>query len=201
MTDSGRHGHESSEVALSAALDTLGRGATACDARVVRGFDSLYDDHFAFVWRSLRCLGVAPDSLDDCAQEVFLVVHRRLCEFEGRSSVKTWLFGIVVGIARNHRRGRRRRECLDPVSDDLQHLAPGPDEVLEANRALLFVERCLGRLDDDKREVFVLAEIEGMTAPEIAEVFSMPVNTVYSRLRAARAQFDATVTRLEASER
>jgi RNA polymerase sigma-70 factor (ECF subfamily) len=189
---------------LSAALEERGAEAVGCDEDVrapVMDFDSLYDAYFDFVWRSLRCLGVSPDSLDDGAQEVFLVVHRRLAEFEGRSSVKTWLFGIVVGVARNHRRRLRRKGGLEPVRDDLRQMGPGPEEALELHRALSHVERCLADLDDDKREVFVLAEIEGMTAPEIAEVVGAPVNTIYSRLRAARAQFDAAVTRLEASER
>src|SRR5882724_509457 len=70
----------------------------------VPGFSAIYDAYFDFVWRSLRRLGVPEATLDDAAQDVFVVVHRRLPEFEARSTVKTWLFGIVLRVVATHRR-------------------------------------------------------------------------------------------------
>jgi len=71
-------------------------------------FAQIYEEYFAFVWRSLRALGVSRSALDDATQDVFVVVHRRLSDFEGRSSLKTWLFGIACRVAANHRRSRER---------------------------------------------------------------------------------------------
>jgi RNA polymerase sigma-70 factor, ECF subfamily len=168
-------------------------------------FDDVYDEHAEFVWCSLRRLGVAPASVDDALQDVFVVVHRRLREFEGRSSLRTWLFGIVLGIARNYRRSARRRAPEGALAAEATDDLPSPDargpegraEDAEAVRALYSL---LDQLDEDKREVFVLADIEEMTAPEIAAALSLNVNTVYARIRAARLAFEQAVARYRAKE-
>jgi len=174
--------------------------AAAPRARVM-DFTAVYDEHFAFVWRSLRRLGVPERALDDGAQDVFIVVHRRLAEFEGRSSLKSWLFGIARRVAHDHRRriGRKERtEELHESTADPRGATPAADaERAEAVRAL---HEILASLDDDKREVFVLAELEQMTAPEIADAIGANLNTVYSRLRAARLAFDAAVQRRRARQ-
>lgn len=164
---------------------------------VAPSFEALYEAHFPFVWRSLRHLGVPEAALDDAAQDVFVVVHRRLADFEGRSTVRTWLFGIVLRIAKDHRRARGRRgphEALDP---GLADPAPDPAEQARSREAVSRLEQVLLGLDADKRTVFVLAEVEGMTGKEIALALEIPENTVYSRLRAARRQFDEAVASLE----
>jgi RNA polymerase sigma-70 factor (ECF subfamily) len=166
-------------------------------------FAAVYDAHFSYVWRSARRLGVHPDSIDDVVQDVFVVVHRRLADFEGRSSLKTWMFGIVLRVVRDHRRSiRRKRLGADARSDSELDMLPDanatPFERLEQVEAARLVDTLLDRLDDEKREVFVLAELEGMTVPEIAEITSANVNTVYSRLRAARKEFEAAVQRMKA---
>jgi len=161
-------------------------------------FDDIYDRHFDFVWRSLRHLGVAQSALDDLAQEVFLVVHRRLAEFEHRSTLKTWLFGIALGTARNHRRGMRRKGPPEALAESIASTAAGPLEHLVAHEALELVQQVLDTLKEDKREVFVMAELEQLSAPEIGEVLSIPLNTVYSRLRAARQEFEREIQRLGA---
>jgi RNA polymerase sigma-70 factor, ECF subfamily len=158
-------------------------------------FDAVYDQHADFVWRSLRRLGVLEPSLDDALQDVFLVVHRRLHEFEPRSPLKAWLFAIVCRVARDHRRLIRRKGGLDELPAGLPDRAPGPAEQLEKLEALRLVDAVLEELDDDKREVFILVEIEELSAPEIAEALDLNLNTVYSRLRAARREFERALAR------
>ena len=156
-------------------------------------FREIYEAHFDFVWRSLRRLGVDSAQLEDVAQEVFVVVHRRLGEFEGRSSLKTWIYGIASRVAHTARRSaaRRRTEPLGAVECG----GPGPHRATEAAQAARLVHALLEAVPEDRREVFVLAELEQMTAPEIADAMGIPINTVYSRLRVARKEFDAAVKR------
>ena len=158
-------------------------------------FQGLYAEHLDLVWRSLRSLGVPAASVEDASQDVFLVVHRRLPEFAGHSTVRTWIFGIVLHVARNHRRRERRKGGLAPLDVELAGGGPGPDQEAETAEALEQVAEVLGELDEAKREVFVLGELEQMTAPEIAEALGINVNTVYSRLRAARLAFTAALAR------
>jgi RNA polymerase sigma-70 factor, ECF subfamily len=158
-------------------------------------FETIYEQHVEFVWRCLRRLGVAPPALDDAVQDVFVVVHRRLAQFERRSSIKTWLFGIAFGVARNHRRGLKRRGDVEPLSSEVPDGAPGPEHELERREAMRVVDEILGTLDEEKRAVFVMVEIEDMTAREVAEAIGINVNTIYSRLRAARREFDLAVAR------
>ncbi|WP_437310184.1 RNA polymerase sigma factor [Sorangium sp. So ce388] len=165
------------------------------EAHVPLDFDAVYDEHADFVWRSLRRLGVREASLDDALQDVFLVVHRRLGEFEPRSSVKAWLFAIVCRVARDHRRLVRRKEGHEELPAGVPDRAPGPAERLEKAEALKLVDALLAELDDEKRAVFVMAEIEELSAPEIAAALDVKLNTVYSRLRAARRDFELALAR------
>lgn len=148
---------------------------------------AIYREHFAFVWRSLRRLGVPDDSLEDLAQDVFVVVWRRIRDFEGRASLRTWLFGIALRVYRTRRRGewRRRRKLDELASTSLVELTNDPTRQRDAQQLLLAL---LDGLDDDKRAVYVLAELEGFTAAEIAEGLDVNPNTVSSRLRAARKE-------------
>jgi RNA polymerase sigma-70 factor (ECF subfamily) len=162
---------------------------TLADSDADSIFDSVYEQHFTFVWRCLRSLGVPAAGLDDAAQDVFLVVHRRLATFEGLSSFRTWLFGIVRHVAFNHRRTRERKGGLDAPTRDLPSAEPGPHESAEAAEVTAFVERFLDGLDDKKREVFALAVLEELSIPEVAEALGIPLNTAYTRLRRAREEF------------
>jgi RNA polymerase sigma-70 factor (ECF subfamily) len=169
-------------------------------------FAEVYEAHFSFVWRSARRLGVLQANADDVTQEIFVVVHRRLTEFEGRSSIKTWLSGIILNVVRAHRRHMLAKHPhsitpgdsadLDAVTDT----AEGPHEIASRAEAASLLEDLLAVLDDDKREVFVLAELEEMGAPEIALAIGVPVNTVYSRLRIARQEFAAATARHRARD-
>jgi RNA polymerase sigma-70 factor (ECF subfamily) len=172
------------------------------------GFEQVYSENFSFVWRSVRRLGVDPSAVDDSVQEIFLVVHRRLGEFEGRASMKTWLFGIVLRVVRQYRRTLRRKPAqlggaaaMDPDVDQVRDAAErGPHEQIAEREAVRTLHAILDQLDDEKREVFVLAELEQLTVPEIAEAVEANVNTVYSRLRAARKEFDQAVVRHRARQ-
>lgn len=167
-------------------------------------FARVYETEFAFVWRSARRLGVRDAHLDDVVQETFLVVHRRLLSFDGRSSLRTWVFGVLRHAVRDYRRTLRRRpgdsagveEGLDGVEDR----GVGPHASAVAAEGLRLLHALLNTLDDDRREVFVLAELEQMSVPEIAAATGANPNTVYTRLRAARGQFEAELARRRAGE-
>jgi RNA polymerase sigma-70 factor (ECF subfamily) len=151
-------------------------------------FESLYRQHFDFVFRSVRRLGVDEGHLDDVVQEVFLVALRRMSEFRPGSNARAWLFSIASRIAANHRRKQRtasgRAAPLADYADD----APGPFERAERVDAARVLQRFLNRLSDDKRDLFILSELEGMTGPELAETCDSNLNTVYWRLRSLRQQ-------------
>lgn len=158
----------------------------------------IYAEHFDFVWRSVRRLGVPESAVDDAVQDVFVVVHRRLGEFEGRASIRTWLFAIVRRVVRDHRPSPRRLPTDPEALDGLPDPAGGPMERAAQAEAARLLYQLLDELDADKREVFVLVDLEQMTAPEAAEAVGANVNTVYARLRAARRDLDAAMTRLRA---
>jgi RNA polymerase sigma-70 factor (ECF subfamily) len=166
------------------------------EADGVLDFETVYQDHFDFVWRSLRRLGVPDSAIDDATQDVFVVAHRGLARFRGDSSVKTWLFAIAFRVARRHRPARGS-ELVDAESlPDTSARSPQEVTLEEEARRLLY--RILEGFDEERRAVFILSELEGMSAPEIAEALGVKLNTVYSRLRLARADFSAEVRRYRA---
>jgi RNA polymerase sigma-70 factor (ECF subfamily) len=182
------------------ALLRVGADASATEAP---RFERVYDDQFDFVWRSLRGLGVADASLDDAVQDVFVVVHRRLGEFEGRASLQTWLYAIARRVGQRYRRSASRRHERDAALDDHLVDAQAVDPAAEAQRAeatRLLLE-LVAELDDDKREVFVLVEIEQRSVPEVAEMLGLKLNTAYSRLRLARQRFEAAIARRDPSSK
>jgi len=163
-------------------------------------FDELYENYVDFIWRSVRRLGVGDEFIEDVVQQVFLVVHRRLPEFAYASSVRTWVFGILVRVVREHRRWVRRKNPHHfwPGTDPETLVDEGgfrPDESMARAEAAHLVQEWLNELDDDKREVFVLAGLAQMSAREIAEAIGSNTRTVYSRLRAARIDFEKAAER------
>jgi RNA polymerase sigma-70 factor, ECF subfamily len=166
-------------------------------------FKEVYDEHFRFVWRSLRRLGVGESDVADAVQDVFLVVHRRLEEFEGRSKVTTWLYGICYRIARD----RRRLAHVRGRADDEAALSDHPDDRIdiaaeaERQQGFALLSRILDEMPIEQRAVFILFELDAMSGESIAEALSIPLGTVYSRLRSARDQFRKSLSRLQARDR
>jgi RNA polymerase sigma-70 factor (ECF subfamily) len=163
-----------------------------------RAFRVLYEAHVDFVWRNLRRLGVHESDVEDRTQEVFVVAHRRFDEFEDRGhGPRAWLFQIVLRIASDARR-HRRRHPEDPDGGDATARAsiePTQAETVARQEALSRLDAALDTIDVGRRAVLVLHEIEEMTAPEIASVLGIPLNTVYSRLRVARVELEAVLAR------
>ena len=161
-------------------------------------FSEIYRDNVAFVWRSLRRLGVRERDVDDVCQEVFVIVHRKLSTFDTTATVRTWLFGIARRVAADHRkRAHVRRETLAAPSELDVNLARTSDESdgLELRRARAVLDEILDELDDAKRAVFVLFELEEMPMSEVAKAVECPLQTAYSRLAAARKQVESAVLR------
>lgn len=173
---------------------TVGREArpVAPSVEPLSSFAEIHVRYFEFVWASLRGLGVSEHGIEDATQDVFIILHRRLPDFEARSTLKTFLFGIVVGVARNYRRSAKHSARLTPLSDapELADTRSSPFERTAASQAFSELVCVLDQMDDAKREVLVLSEWEEMSSPEIAEVLGIGLNTVYSRLRLARAEFE-----------
>jgi RNA polymerase sigma-70 factor (ECF subfamily) len=140
----------------------------------------------AFLWRATLALGVPAADAEDLCQEVMLVVHRRLGDFDGQS-LRAWLYGICLRVASDYRRSARVRREKPTAELPDRVLEPTQPEELDARRAEEKLRRALDALDDDKRAVFVLFEVEQLTLREISEAVGAPLQTVYSRLQAARA--------------
>ena len=192
MTEMAPSGHGSTEsVPLGGVAP---RSVLAASPAAAPSFEAVYREHFAFVWRNLRRLGVAEAGLRDAAQEVFLVVHRRLPEFEPRSPLRAWLYSILRRVASDARRSERRHAASGPGdADALASPAAGPEQGAVHGQKLRLLISLLTELDDDKREAWILSELEGMTAPEIAATLGCNMNTVYSRVRVARERLRASL--------
>jgi len=156
--------------------------------------EEVYREHADFVWRILRNLGVADMHREDAFHEVFLVVQRRLADYDGRAGVRAWLFGIARNVALHQRRSHARHlRRIEVAPEPLAH--PGPEEALARQEARMLVARFLASLGDDLRIVFVLSDIEGLRMPEIAEQLGVKLGTLYSRLSTARKLFTRFVAR------
>lgn len=154
-------------------------------------FDAIYQAHFEFVWRTVYRFGVSYAELDDAAHDVFLVVHKKLADFDGRANVRSWLFAIAQRVAWHYRRTHARRRTKPLEGED-----PEDPETLDHDgdqskrEAITLIHQVLDCLSEERRAVFILAELENMTMPVIAEMLRLPLNTAYSRLRLARRDFE-----------
>ena len=164
-------------------------------------FDAVYRETSALVFRALRRL-VPESCIDDAVQDVFLVVARRLDDFEGRSKTSTWVYGIVLRVAADHRRAHKRRKRREQALAQEPEPEPvaSPEAAHRSAEARRILHGILDSMDDDLREVFVLAEIEQLPGPEIATLLGLNPNTMYSRLRTARAEFEGIMKRMRATE-
>ena len=151
--------------------------------RVVSRFDRLYRDNFHFVWAAAHRCGTPADCVDDVVQDVFVTAYRRLDELRWEISPRGWLYGVTRRVSFRYRRSAARTARRRTAVAAESKRSSRPHHQQDAARAL---EAMLGQLEDTQQETFVLAELLGMSGPEIAAELSIPLNTVYSRLRLAR---------------
>ncbi len=167
----------------------------------VPNFAQVYRDYSSFVFRTMRYLNVNSDQAEDAVQDAFIVVHRQLPGFEGRSTLRTWLYGITMRVALDYKRRKKHAPAGEEMKSDVRDSgAPSPLDHAAKNQAKQTLMALLTELGDDQRMVFVMTELEEFTAPEIAQALDIKVNTVYSRLRLARAAFNKSVARLKARQ-
>jgi RNA polymerase sigma-70 factor (ECF subfamily) len=192
------------EPRLEPSPESPGVGAAHPDAREgarPRTFETVYEEFAPYVWRNARRLGVAPAAIEDVMQEVFLVVHRRLPEFEERTSVRAWLSAILIRVVRAYRRkSARERGSSEVEADSLADpRSPSPHDSFERDEVLRELYAVLSAMNPERREALVLSELEDFTAPEIAHALGVNINTVYWRLRTARGEFEKILLRRRAA--
>lgn len=162
---------------------------------------ALVNDHFDFVWRLLRRLGLPPADADDAAQQVFIVGTRRLADIPAGNE-RTFLYGSALRVASTLRRNSARRQrFMQSGAADPDEVVRTPHEEVERREALGVLDELLSMMDNEQREVFVLCEIEELSAPEVASIVGVPVGTVASRLRRARQTFTVELERLKAQRK
>lgn len=193
----GGHGAVVSRESLLSREDAPDISAPSREVRIER----LVGLHFDFVWQLLRRLGLSPSDADDAAQQVFMILARRLDDLEpGRE--RAFLYGTTRRVLSNLRRAvKRRSETDDVILGEASSGASPPDELLAAARDRAFLDELLAALPDELRRVFVLAELEELAVPEIATLEGIPVGTAASRLRRARAVFRDVLAAAHAQKR
>jgi RNA polymerase sigma-70 factor (ECF subfamily) len=167
----------------------------------VPSFQAIYTQYFDFVWASARRLGVDAAAIDDVVQEIFIVIHAKLHTLQQPESLRSWIYGVVRRTASNHHRTKRAGVGgVTPTGAELEQESPAPTpfEVAQKNSDLDLLAKLLAELDEPKRELFALVELDELTVPEAADALEIPLNTAYSRLRAARFAFEAALARHEA---
>jgi len=208
LTDSGPAGRYLPRViAVSTPAELLEGAVAVFEPAAPLTFQEVYDGNVDYVWKTVCRLGVHGPAVEDAVQEVFVVVHRKLASFEGRSSMRTWLFQIARRVVHDLRRTIRRKEPHPGPNEPAPDLgtvaadeSASPDASARRSEAARVLYELLDKLDTDKREVFVLAELEQLAAPKIAKVLGINVNTVYSRLRLAREAFNLALARHHARD-
>ena len=164
-------------------------------------FRVVYEAEFRYVWNSLRRLGGRDRDLEDLCHEVFLAFYRGMADYDVTRPLRPWLFGIAFRICSDYRR-RAGHRLEVPVDEHHATCAlPHADEQLAGKEQRRLVREALSMLDFDRRAVFIMHELDGHSMPEVAQVLEVPLNTLYSRLRLARAEFAQTVRRLQGGSR
>jgi len=164
----------------------------------VSPFEAVYRQYFDFVWSSVRRLGVPPGALDDVVQEIFIVIHGRLHTLEKPDALRSWIYSIVRRTVSAYHRSQRAKEISGvafAAEPDVRPRPPTPFDRAEQNDKIKLLFSVLSQLDEPKREILMMAELDELTAPEIAEILGIPLNTAYSRLRAARLSFEEALAR------
>jgi RNA polymerase sigma-70 factor, ECF subfamily len=164
-------------------------------------FQSIFESEFDFVYNTLRRFGVREADASDQAQEVFIVVHQLLPDYDASRPVRPWLVAIAYRVCGRYRTlARNVREVLDVEPADPEDMAPLAVQQLEEHERRALALEAMDHIDLPRRAVFVLSEIEEQPMPEIAEALGIPLNTAYSRLRLAREDFEKAVRRLSAQK-
>jgi RNA polymerase sigma-70 factor (ECF subfamily) len=177
----------SAATALSPAPPTRPTGTLTSAQTAALDFEAVFREMAPYVLRVLPRMGVRSADLDDVAQEVFLAVHRGLGAFEGRSQLRTWVYGICIRVCSNYRRrAHNRYERIMDVPAQIENEARSPERRMQAQRALTALDRALDALSLEQRSAFVLFEVEGLDMLEIARAMGCSKFTAYSRLYAAR---------------
>jgi RNA polymerase sigma-70 factor, ECF subfamily len=163
-------------------------------------FEQLYDQWFADVSRWVRALGSGEADRDDLVQEIFLVVHRRLSDFDGQN-VAGWLYQIARRKVRDHRRLLWVKHLFGnsslPLADAMLTTKQSPLDELETKHKRELLEQLLDKLNEDQRAAFVLFEIEGNSGEEIASLQGVPINTVWARIHKARKKLQDQAERFD----
>lgn len=183
------------------ALSGLGDLPRESAGATAEAFRLLYEREFEYVLRTLRRLGIRQADLEDLVHDVFVVVHRRLGDYDASRPIRPWLFGISYRVASDHRRRAHVQREIGVDAPETACPAPGPEALAQAAEARDLVLAALSDLDLPFRAALVLHDLDGCTAPEIARVLEVPLNTVYSRVRLAREKFATAVARRSARGR
>jgi RNA polymerase sigma-70 factor (ECF subfamily) len=157
---------------------------------------AIFDEHFDYVWATLRRLGVRDADREDLVHEVFLKLHSRISDYDATRPLRPWLFGFAYRVAADHRRlARHRVEVLGAPDDAVAQDTPADERVAAREERDVFLA-ALDELDIARRALLVMHDVDGTPVPEIAEALQVPVNTAYSRLRLAREDLAARVKRI-----
>ena len=165
-------------------------------------FRSIYERWFDDVSRWIRAMGGPEADREDLVQDVFLVVHRRLPDFDGQN-VAGWLYQIARHRVRDFRRLLWVKHLLFgsvPLSESLTKNGESPAESLETSEKRRTLERLLAKLNESERAAIVLFEIDGYSGEEIAQIQGVPLNTVWARIHKARKKLQAALAKIETSE-
>lgn len=162
---------------------------------------AVHEEHGDFVWASLQRLGARPADIEDLFQEVFVVVHRRNADFDPRASLRSWLYGICVRVVSGHRKRawvRREQPVEEPeyTTRDVAHASP--EALTDAAQGRAALQSILDDMDLEKRAIFVMYELDELSCDDIASTLGVALGTVYSRLHAARKEFDRALARYKA---
>jgi RNA polymerase sigma-70 factor (ECF subfamily) len=166
--------------AVEKSLFALPPGSMAVGASVTATLRDIMGEHLSFVWRTLKRHGVRESDLEDQSQEVFLIVHTKLSEFRGDSALRTWIYGIAMRVAAGYRRKAHvKRESVMPAAPE-QAMAAVQERLVEEKRAMTRLQALLDAVEPQKREVFVLYEVEELPMAEVAKAVGCPLRTAYA---------------------
>lgn len=172
-------------------VDPPGAGAT-------RSLRDAYLREFRYVYQTVRRLGVRPSDLEDVVHDVFVAASRCWENYDPSRPLRPWLFGVAFRIVSAHRRRHAYRyEIIDGREVESADEEPNPEAKLEGEERRRIVARALDALEEERRAVFVLHEIDGVAIPEVAACLEIPLGTAYTRLRLAREDFNAAVKKLQ----